>query len=155
VIPAFLRRFHEAKLARVTKVTCWGSGRATRDFCYAGDVGGVIPFFIDRDEITGPVNLSQGATMTIKELAETTRDVVGLEADIEWDTTKPEGQLYKIFGVDLMKSYGLECPTSLKEGLSRTYGWLSRNFETAGDGLRLSPPSCPGSPCNSASLRPP
>jgi GDP-L-fucose synthase len=137
VIPAFLRRFHEAKLARVTKVTCWGSGRATRDFCYAGDVGGVIPFFIDRDEITGPVNLSQGATMTIKELAETTRDVVGLEADIEWDTTKPEGQLYKIFGVDLMKSYGLECPTSLKEGLSRTYGWLSRNFETAGDGLRL------------------
>jgi len=137
VIPAFVRRFHEAKVCGAREVVCWGSGRATRDFVYAGDVGAAIPFFIDRDDLTGPVNLSQGATMTIKELAETTRDVVGLEADIVWDKDKPEGQLHKIFDVTLMKSYGLECPTLLRDGLAKTYAWFEQHYDAAGDGLRL------------------
>jgi GDP-L-fucose synthase len=137
VIPAFLRRFHEAKLAGVSEVTCWGTGIAQRDFVYAEDVARAIPFFIDRDDVPGPVNLSQGSTMTIRELAETVAEVVGLEAEIKWDTTKPEGQLVKIFDVATMKSLGLECPTTLREGLIKTYAWLSKNYDTAGDGLRL------------------
>lgn len=137
VIPAMLRRFHEAKINGLKEVTCWGTGRATRDFVYAGDAAAALPYFIDRDDLPGPVNISQGATMTIRELAETTRDVVGLDAEIKWDVEKPEGQLHKIFDVARMRSYGLECPTSLRDGLVKTYAWLERNFSSAGDGLRL------------------
>jgi GDP-L-fucose synthase len=137
VIPAMLRRFHEAKINGVREVTCWGTGRATRDFVYAGDAAAAMPYFIDRDDLPGPVNISQGATMTIRELAETSRDVVGADVDIKWDVEKPEGQLHKIFDVSRMRSYGLDCPTSLREGLVKTYAWLERNYASAGDGLRL------------------
>lgn len=137
VIPAMLRRFHEAKINGQREVTCWGTGRATRDFVYAGDAASALPYFIDRDDLAGPVNISQGATMTIRELAETSRDVVGADVEIKWDVEKPEGQLNKIFDVSRMHSYGLDCPTSLREGLAKTYSWLERNYVTAGDGLRL------------------
>jgi GDP-L-fucose synthase len=137
VIPAFVRRFHEAKLSGTDNVTCWGTGIAQRDFVYAGDVAAAIPFFIDRVDVTGPVNLSQGATMTIRELAETVAEVTGLKAEIRWDKDKPEGQLVKIFDVATMHSLGLECPTSLRDGLVKTYEWLQKNYDTAGDGLRL------------------
>lgn len=137
VIPAFLRRFHEARIAGARQVVCWGTGRATRDFVYAGDVGAIIPRFIDRTDIEGPVNLSQGSTMTIRELAETTRDVVGLDAEIVWDADKPEGQLHKIFDVTAMKALGMACPTDLRAGLERTYAWFERHYASAGDGLRL------------------
>jgi len=137
VIPAFLRRFHEAKLNGVSDVTCWGRGIAQRDFVYAGDVAKAIPQFLDRTDVPGPVNLSHGATTTIRELAETVADVVGLQAEIKWDHDKPEGQLIKIFDVKRMREMGIDCPTGLREGLVKTYAWLQENYDNAGDGLRL------------------
>ncbi|KRA57535.1 GDP-fucose synthetase [Caulobacter sp. Root656] len=137
VIPAFLRRFHEAKLAGVSEVVCWGRGIAQRDFVYAEDVARAIPQFLDRTDVPGPVNLSHGATTTIRELAETVADVVGLKAEIKWDLDKPEGQLIKIFDVARMREMGIDCPTGLREGLVRTYDWFQRNYADAGDGLRL------------------
>jgi GDP-L-fucose synthase len=137
VIPAFLRRFHEAKLNGVTEVTCWGRGIAQRDFVYAEDVAKAIPQFLDRTDVPGPVNLSHGATTTIRELAETVADVVGLKAEIKWDHDKPEGQLIKIFDVKRMREMGIDCPTGLREGLVKTYAWFQANYAEAGDGLRL------------------
>jgi GDP-L-fucose synthase len=137
VIPGLIRRFYEAKVAGAAEVVCWGRGIAQRDFVYAGDVAGVIGKFIDRDDEPGPVNLSQGAAITIRELAETICRLVGYQGRIVWDETKPEGQLVKIFGVDKMKSYGLDCPTTLDDGLRRTIAWFERNYRQAGDGLRL------------------
>lgn len=136
VVPAMIRRFYEARLSGALEVPCWGRGIAQRDFVYAGDVARLIPFFIDSDE-SGPVNLSKGNTTTIKDLSEAVARAVGLEAELVWDTSKPEGQLIKIFGVDRMKSLGLECPTELDTGLRRTADWLIANYDTAGDGLRL------------------
>lgn len=137
VVPAMIRRFYEARLSGASEVPCWGRGIAQRDFVYAGDVAGLIPFFVDNDEETGPVNLSKGETTTIKNLSESVAAAVGLEAELAWDTSKPEGQLIKIFGVERMKALGLECPTPLDEGLRRTVDWFIANYDTAGDGLRL------------------
>ncbi len=137
VIPALVRRFYEARRDGLEQVDCWGSGAATRDFVYAGDVGKIIPKFVDFDDATGPVNLSKGDSTTIKALSEAVAKAVGLEARLFWDTSKPEGQMVKIFGVDRMKALGLSCDTPLEEGLKRTADWLIKNYDDASDGLRL------------------
>lgn len=137
VVPGMLRRYFEAKRNGVDKVVMWGTGAPTRDFVYAGDVAALIPWFIDHYTETGPINLSSGTTTSIKELAETIKEMVGYSGEIEWDTTKPDGQMIKIFDVTKMKSLGLNCPTSLADGLRKTAAWLEKNYDTCGDGIRL------------------
>lgn len=137
VVPALIRRYWEAKLNGAPEVTAWGTGRATRDFVYAGDVAALFPFFLEEYDSTEPVNLSSGSTTSIRELTETIRELTGFEGEIAWDASKPDGQLEKIFDVARMKQLGLSCPTSLRAGLERTIAWFGANYATAGDGIRL------------------
>jgi GDP-L-fucose synthase len=130
VIPATIRRFYEAKINNVDKVVMWGSGKPQRDFVYAGDVAATFPFFIDDYDSTDPVNISSGTTTSIKELAETVKELVGYTGQIVWDTTKPDGQMVKIFDTKRMKDLGLSCPTTLREGLKKTIGWFVKNYQT-------------------------
>ena len=138
VIPGMIRRFFEAKLNRQEKITLWGSGTPVRDFVYAEDVARTIPFFIDQYDSPEPVNLSSGVATPIKELAETVADLVGFPGKLEWDTSKPDGQMVKVFDTSRMKSLGLSCPTSLGDGLKKTIAWFEANYQTQGDGIRLS-----------------
>jgi GDP-L-fucose synthase len=137
VIPAMIRRFFEAKRARSKKVVIWGTGSPVRDFVYAGDVAEVFPFFIESYSISEPVNISSGTTTSIKELAETIKELIGYEGEIAWDSSKPDGQMVKIFDVTKMKSFGLSCSTALEEGLKRTIAWLEKNYDKRSDGIRL------------------
>jgi GDP-L-fucose synthase len=137
VVPALVRRYYEAKLAAAPTISAWGTGRATRDFVYAGDVARLFPFFLEEYDALEPVNLSSGTTTTIRELVETIRELTGFSGEIVWDTTKPDGQMEKIFDVSRMKELGLSCPTSLRDGLTRTIDWLALNYQSAGDALRL------------------
>lgn len=137
VVPAFIRRYHEAKLAGADEVVMWGSGAPERDFAYAGDVAAVIPYFIDTYDSEEPVNISTGTTTSIRTLAETIKEMTGFSGKISWDTTKPDGQMVKIFAVDRLKALGLSCNTPIREGLQSTIDWFSRNYEGARDGLRL------------------
>lgn len=137
VVPALIRRYWEAQLAAAPSVTAWGTGRATRDFVYAGDVAALFPYFIEEYDSTEPVNLSSGTSTSIRELTETIRQLTGYQGEIAWDASKPDGQLEKIFDVSKMKALGLSCPTPLREGLKRTIDWFGANYESRGDGLRL------------------
>lgn len=137
VVPALIRRFYEAKLNQIEEVTMWGSGTAKRDFVYAEDVAKVIPYFIDNYNSSEPINISSGTTTPIKELAELVKETTGFEGKLSWDTTKPDGQMVKIFDVTKLKSLGLSCDTSLKDGLEKTFPWLSKNYENKTDGIRL------------------
>ena len=130
VIPATIRRFYEAKINNVDKVIMWGSGKPQRDFVYAGDVASTFPFFIDDYDSTDPVNISSGTTTSIRELAETVKELVGYTGQIVWDTTKPDGQMVKIFDTKRMKDLGLSCPTTLREGLKKTIDWFVKNYQT-------------------------
>ena len=130
VIPATIRRFYEAKINNVDKVIMWGSGKPQRDFVYAGDVASTFPFFIDDYDSTDPVNISSGSTTSIRELAETVMELVGYTGQIVWDTTKPDGQMVKIFDTKRMKDLGLSCPTTLREGLKKTIDWFVKNYQT-------------------------
>lgn len=117
VVPALLRRFYEAKLNGLDEVTMWGTGTPKRDFVYAEDVAKVIPYFIENYDSSEPVNISSGTTTPIKELAETIKEVTGFAGKLSWDTTKPDGQMVKIFDVSRLNSFDLSCDTSLKDGL--------------------------------------
>lgn len=137
VVPAMVRRYYEAQLNGVNVVTMWGTGTPTRDFVYAADVAQTIPFFIENYDSSEPVNISSGTETPIRTLAETIARLVEFGGRIEWDATKPDGQMVKIFATERMKSLGLSCDTPLESGLSRTIAWLSHNYASRGDGLRL------------------
>jgi len=137
VIPAMVRRFHEANLRGIGKIHMWGTGKPIRDFIYAGDVASLFPYFIDQDYDQGPLNISSGSGISVRELADTIAELTGFSGDIEWDTDKPDGQMEKIFSTDKMNALGLSTATSLREGLQRTIDWFITNYADEGDGIRL------------------
>jgi GDP-L-fucose synthase len=137
VVPAMIRRYYEARLNNLPFVEMWGSGKPERDFVYAGDVARAIPFFLESFDQPGPVNISSGTRISIRELATTIAGVAGYGGEIRWDTSKPDGQMVKIFDTARMAALGLDCPTPLADGLKRTADWLAKNYATRGDGLRL------------------
>jgi len=117
VLPAMIRKFHEAK----DKVTLWGDGSAMREFLYVDDLAEAAfkcMVNYDSEEI---INVGTGKDITIKELATTIADVVGFKGEIVWDTSKPNGTPRKVLNVDKIKSLGWEPKVSLREGIEKTY----------------------------------
>ena len=117
VLPAMIRKFHEAK----DKVTLWGDGSAMREFLYVDDLAeAAFKWMVsyDSEEI---INVGTGKDITIKELATTIADVVGFKGEIVWDTSKPNGTPRKVLNVDKIKSLGWEPKVGLREGIEKTY----------------------------------
>jgi GDP-L-fucose synthase len=137
VVPAMIRRYHEAGLNGADEVVMWGSGKPERDFVYAADVAKVIPYFIEQYSSDDWVNISSGVRTPIRELAETIAELVGYRGRIAWDTTKPDGQAVKIFATQRLAALGLSCDTSLRAGLRRTIAWFAQHYAARSDGLRL------------------
>ena len=96
-----------------------------------------VPFFIDGYDSSEPVNVSTGTRVSIRSLAETIADIVGFEGRIEWDTTKPDGQMVKIFDTSRLAGLGLSCRTTLREGLKKTIEWFAAHYDGKSDGLRI------------------
>jgi GDP-L-fucose synthase len=137
VIAAMIRRFFEAQRNRA-KVTLWGTGSPVRDFVYAGDVAALIPWFLENYAAeNGPINVSSGAAVTMKELAGLIREIAGFSGEVEWDIAKPDGQAIKLYDIRKLRSYGLSCPTTLRDGIARTFAWFAKNCDSGGEGLRL------------------
>lgn len=124
VIPALIRKYIEAQERGDKTMTAFGTGRPTRDFVYAGDVAATVPWFMKNYDSSEPVNISAGRRISIRELAETVKKVTGFAGEIVWDTTKPDGQIDKIFDVTKLNALGLSCDTTLEEGLRRTTKWF-------------------------------
>jgi len=129
VIPALIRKYMEAQERQDPTITAFGTGKPTRDFVYAGDVMATIPWFIQNYNSSEPVNISAGRRISIRELAETVKKVTGFSGEIVWDTSKPDGQMDKIFDVTRLHSLGLSCDTSLEDGLRRTTDWFRQARE--------------------------
>lgn len=128
VVPAMIRRFYEAKLNNQPEVVMWGSGKPTRDLVYAADVAELFPYFMEEYDTSEPINISTARSTSIKELAELTAELTGYSGKISWDRTKPDGKILKIFDNRKMKDLGLDCPTTLREGLCRTIAWFGENY---------------------------
>lgn len=132
VIPALVRKYYEARVNGVNEITAWGSGKPTRDFIYIEDACEAILKAAEVYSGDDIINISSGNETTIKELVETVADVVGFKGEIHWDTTKPDGQMFKGFDVTRMREWlGFECKTTLREGLEKTAEWYEANHATA------------------------
>ncbi len=132
VIPALMHRFHEAKVNNDTKVVVWGTGNAMREFLYVDDMASASLFVLELDEQTyqdntrpmlSHINIGTGVDITIREMAETIKKVVGFEGELIFDTTKPDGALRKLVDVKRLSSMGWRYTTKLREGLKITYAW--------------------------------
>lgn len=123
VLPALLRRFHEAKTAGATTVVCWGTGSPLREFLHADDLADACLFLLENYDETEHVNVGSGNEISIKELTELIAEVVGFEGEIQWDATKPDGTPRKLLDTSKLDSLGWQAKIGLREGLERTYAW--------------------------------
>jgi len=121
VIPALLRKAHEAKVSGAEKMVAWGTGKALREFLYVDDMAEATIFAMQHYEGLDTINVGTGKDLTIKELIETVADVVGFVGEIEWDTSKPDGTPRKVLDVSRMKDLGWQAKVSLKDGLVLAY----------------------------------
>lgn len=136
VIPALLRRFHEAKLANAPEVMAWGTGSPMREFLHVDDMAAASIYVMELDKAiyeanTEPmlshINVGTGVDCTIKQLTETVAKVVGYTGKITWDSTKPDGSPRKLMNVDRLKALGWQYSINLEEGLMGAYNWFIAN----------------------------
>ncbi len=124
VIPALIRKFHNAKTSRLGSVTVWGDGSASREFLYAGDCAEAIELALEKYDSPEPMNIGTGKEITIKDLTTKVAELVGYEGHIIYDKSKPNGQPRRCLDVSkAQKDLGFLAKTTLREGLKKTYNW--------------------------------
>ena len=137
VIPALMRRFHEAKVNNDAEVVVWGSGKAMREFLYVDDMAEASLFVLELDEKTyqantqpmlSHINVGTGKDVTIKEMAEAMKEVVGFKGNLTFDITKPDGSLRKLIDVSRLSNMGWNYDVDLEAGLSKTYKWYKKEI---------------------------
>ena len=121
VLPALIRRFHEAKRSGARSVTCWGDGTPLREFLDVDDLANLCVFLMNSYSGNETVNAGTGKEVTIKELTELVANVVGYEGTIEWDTTKPNGTPRKLLDISKATALGWTYKTELEEGIRLSY----------------------------------
>jgi GDP-L-fucose synthase len=129
VLPAMIRKFHEAKLRGDDAVTLWGTGTPRREFLHVDDMADACVFLMELYEEPGFLNIGCGEDVTIRELAELVRRVVGFTGNILWDSAKPDGTPRKLLDVSKLKAVGWSASTSLDAGVLSTYRWYLEHGE--------------------------
>jgi len=127
VLPAMMRRLHDAKKAGAPFVTMWGSGAPKREFLHVDDLAEACLFLMDKHESTDIINVGVGEDVSIKELAELVREVVGFEGSLKWDTSKPDGTPRKLVDVTRINALGWKASIKLRDGIQSTYRWFLEN----------------------------
>ena len=129
VLPAMLRKFHEAKINKHSDVTLWGSGTPMREFLFVDDMAEAVVFALENNLPEYLYNVGSGKDITIKELAEIIQKVIGHQGKIIWDTSKPDGTPKKLMDVSKMKERGWVYSTDLEDGIKKTYQWFLENID--------------------------
>ncbi len=127
VLPAFIRRFHEAKVSNANSVTVWGTGTPRREFLHVDDLAQACLVLLQNYDSPDTINVGLGDDMPIKELAETVASVIGYQGEIEWDSAKPDGMPRKLLDTTRINELGWKPQISLRDGLASTYEWYLAN----------------------------
>jgi GDP-L-fucose synthase len=127
VLPAFIRRFHEAKVAGAPAVTVWGTGTPRREFLHVDDLAQACLVLLQHYDTHETINVGLGDDMPIRELAETVASVVGFGGTIEWDSSKPDGMPRKLLDTSRINELGWKPQISLRDGVASTYEWYLAN----------------------------
>jgi len=129
VLPAMIRKFHDAKEKGNSPVTLWGTGSPMREFLHVDDLAEAVRFSIENKLDETLYNIGTGIDLTIKELAETVQQIVGHTGEIIWDSSKPDGTPKKQLNIDKIKKEGWQPKIELRVGIERTYSWFLDNIE--------------------------
>jgi GDP-L-fucose synthase len=136
VLPALIRKFHDAKKSNAPTVTLWGSGKPMREFMYVEDLADAMIFMLENinaadlyENGISQLNIGTGKDLTISELASIISDVVGYNGEIVYDSTKPDGTPRKLMDVSRINSLGWKYKTELKDGIEKTYNWYLENIK--------------------------
>ncbi|WP_348724539.1 GDP-L-fucose synthase [Tenacibaculum sp. 190524A05c] len=129
VLPAMIRKFHEAKLNDHSPVELWGSGSPMREFLFVDDMAEAVVFALDNRLPEYLYNVGTGIDLTIRELAETIQNIVGHKGEIVWDSSKPDGTPRKLMDISKMHQLGWKHKVELKEGIEKTYNWFLENID--------------------------
>jgi GDP-L-fucose synthase len=130
VMPALIRKFHEAKINNESKVVIWGTGKPLREFLHVDDMADACVYLMDNfnaEDMGEFVNIGVGKDVSIAELSETIRDIVGFEGEVLYDTSKPDGTPRKLLDVSLLNSLGWKHSIDLKEGIKNTFEWYVKH----------------------------
>ncbi|WKA57753.1 GDP-L-fucose synthase [Planococcus shenhongbingii] len=127
VLPALIRKFHEAKVKGDEAVVVWGTGEPRREFLYSEDLADALLFLMNNYKSSELINIGTGKDMPISMLAEKVKETVGYNGKIVFDTKKPDGTPRKLVDVSRLRSMGWKAPTSLSEGLALAYNWFLEN----------------------------
>jgi len=127
VLPALIRKFHDAKLNNSTEVEVWGTGTPKREFLHVDDMADASVFLMNTYEGFDFINVGVGEDVSIKELAEIVKEVVGFEGQLKFDTTKPDGTPRKLLDITKLEETGWESKVGLIEGVKSTYDWFNKN----------------------------
>lgn len=128
VLPALIRRFHEAKINNLSEVVCWGDGSARREFMDADDVADACLFLMEKYSSDQIINIGSGKDYTIKEIVELIKDIVGYTGNITWDTSKPNGTPKRLLDNNKLLNLGWNPKVDLKIGLKNAYKWYINNI---------------------------
>ncbi|KAG7942467.1 hypothetical protein I3843_16G104000 [Carya illinoinensis] len=129
VLPALMRRFHEAKVKKAKEVVVWGTGSPLREFLHVDDLADAVIFLMESYSGLGQLNVGSGKEVSIKELAELVKEVVGFEGELVWDASKPDGTPRKLMDCSKLAELGWSSKISLKDGLADTYKWYLENVK--------------------------
>jgi GDP-L-fucose synthase len=127
VIPAMIRKFHQAKVDNHNTVTLWGSGAAKREFLFVDDLATAVVHALENKLPDHLYNVGTGTDVTIKTLAKIVQKIIGHKGNIIWDSSKPDGTPRKLMNVSKMLAVGWSYKTELQEGLKKTYDWFLNN----------------------------
>lgn len=129
VLPAIIRKFHDAKIHNLSSVVLWGTGTPLREFIHVDDLADALLFILENFNESLPINIGTGQEISIKNLASLVANIVGFSGSITWDNSMPDGTPRKVLDNTELKELGWQPSISLEDGISKTYEWFLRNFK--------------------------
>ena len=137
VLPALIRKFHDAKTKNESKVTLWGSGKPKRELMEVDEFARALLLIVEKYDDAETINIGTGKDLSIKEISEIVKEVVGFQGEVTWDESKPDGTPRKLLDITKLRNLGYQPHEDLKTGITKTYEWFKREIVSSKSDMRL------------------
>ena len=137
VLPALIRKFHDAKVNNDSKVTLWGSGKPKRELMEVDEFARALLLIVEKYDDAETINIGTGKDLSIKEISEIVKEVVGFQGEVTWDESKPDGTPRKLLDITKLRNLGYQPHEDLKTGIAKTYEWFKQELASSKSDMRL------------------